>query len=91
MLSYIYGKPHKKPSKDTLRRRITQSLKKAGINTEIYTAHSTSHASASKSKINCCVQTILSKVVVSQNQFSENTTISLSVNTLQKKLLRTPL
>ena len=59
-LFITYGKTHKKPSKDTLRRWITTSLSEAGIN--IYTAHSTRHASASKSKMgNCCVQTILSK------------------------------
>lgn len=39
--------PHKRASKDTIARWIKDVLKKAGVNTEIFSAHSTRHASTS--------------------------------------------
>ena len=47
-LLVTYGKPHKKPSRDTVRRWIVEGLKNAGIDTNVYSAHSTRHASSSK-------------------------------------------
>lgn len=45
-------KPHKRVTTDTLSRWVSQTLAGAGLNTDIFTAHSTRHASTSAAKRN---------------------------------------
>ena len=47
-LFITFGKPHKAVSRDTIARWTKATLKQSGINTEIYSAHSTRAASVSK-------------------------------------------
>eukprot|EP00794_Sanderia_malayensis_P017100 gene17100-18820_t len=49
-LLVTYGKPHKEASSDTVSRWIKNELSNAGINVNIYKAHSCRAASASKAK-----------------------------------------
>ena len=57
-ISYI--KPHKRVSKDTIRRWIHHTLKNAGINTELFGPYSTRSASVSKAaKLNIPIQQIM--------------------------------
>ena len=57
-ISYI--KPHKRVSKDTIRRWIHRTLKSAGINTELFGPYSTRSASVSKaSKLNIPIEQIM--------------------------------
>lgn len=60
IISYI--KPHKSVSSNTIARWIKTVMCRAGINTEIFTAHSVRSASTSKAKLNCVpISDILSK------------------------------
>ena len=47
-----YGKPHKPASSDTISRWIKDEFGKAGINMNVYTAHSYRAASANKARDN---------------------------------------
>lgn len=48
-LFITYGKPYRKPSRNTIRQWILEMLNGAGINRSTYKAHSTRHVSSSKS------------------------------------------
>lgn len=50
-LLITHQKPHKKASRDTIRRWIQQMMLKAGISINVYKPHSTRSATASKAKV----------------------------------------
>lgn len=51
-LLITHQKPHKRASRDTIRRWIQQMMLKAGISINVYKPHSTRSAAASKAKVN---------------------------------------
>ena len=59
-LSITYQKPHKKASRDTIRRWIQQIMASAGIDTTLFKPHSVRSAATSKAKLNnACTADIL--------------------------------
>ena len=61
-LFVTHVKPHKKPAKYTIRRWILEMLNRTGVDTSIYTSHSTRHASSSNA-VSCGA---LSNIVLSK-------------------------